>query len=100
MSGEVNMIPTLKNLEGGAIPSKFWGGQSRDIFRGGPVKKITLYIQDTNDNRIIWSTMRPQNEFDDKCLKLNICLLEGFYIRQQKNPNYKLSTAYTILGEI
>ena len=29
---------------GGASSSKFRGGQSRDIFRGGPVKKITLYI--------------------------------------------------------
>ena len=35
------------------------------------------YIQDTKDKRIIWSSMRPQNEFDDMCLKLNICLLEG-----------------------
>ena len=34
MSGELNMIQTLR---------KFRGGQSRDIFRGGPVKKITLY---------------------------------------------------------
>ena len=42
MSGEVNMIQTLRNL-GGARPSKFGGGQSKDIFRGGPVKKITLY---------------------------------------------------------
>ena len=23
------------------------------------------YIQDTKDNRIIWSSMRPKNEFDD-----------------------------------
>ena len=39
MSGEVNMIPTLREIRGGASPSKFGGGQSRDIFRGGPVKK-------------------------------------------------------------
>ena len=32
------MIQHLGNL-GGARPSKFGGGQSRDIFRGGPVKK-------------------------------------------------------------
>ena len=44
MSGEVNVIPTLREIRGGASPSKFGGGQSRDIFRGGPVKKITLYI--------------------------------------------------------
>ena len=37
------MIPTLREIRGGASPSKFGGGQSRDIFRGGPVKKITLY---------------------------------------------------------
>ena len=43
MSGEVNVIPTLREIRGGASPSKFGGGQSRDIFRGGPVKKITLY---------------------------------------------------------
>ena len=44
MSGEVNVIPTLREIRGGASPSKFGGGQSRDIFRGGPVKKITLYF--------------------------------------------------------
>ena len=43
MSGEVNVIPTLREIRGGASPSKFGGGQSRDIFRGGPVKKITLH---------------------------------------------------------
>ena len=43
MSGEVNVIPTLREIRGGASPSKFGGGQSRDIFRGGPVKKTTLY---------------------------------------------------------
>ena len=32
-----------KKIQGGASPSKFGGGQSRDIFRGVPVKKITLY---------------------------------------------------------
>ena len=30
--------------KGGAIQGVFWGGQSRDMFRGGPVKKITLYV--------------------------------------------------------
>ena len=43
MSGEVNVIPTLREIRGGGSPSKFGGGQSRDIFRGGPVKKTTLY---------------------------------------------------------
>ena len=43
MSDEVNMIQTLRKFRGGASPSKFGGGQSRDIFRGVPVKKITLY---------------------------------------------------------
>ena len=37
------MIQTLRKFRG-ARPSKFGGGQSRDIFRGGPVKKITLYV--------------------------------------------------------
>ena len=31
----------------GASQGVFWGGQSRDIFRGGPVKKITLYMKDS-----------------------------------------------------
>ena len=43
-SEDLSMIPTLREIRGGASPSKFGGGQSRDIFRGGPVKKITLYI--------------------------------------------------------
>ena len=33
---------------GGPVRAFFGGGQSRDIFRGGPVKKITLYIQSYN----------------------------------------------------
>ena len=43
------MIPTLREIRGrGASPSKFGGGQSRDIFRGVLVKKnhpvlCTLY---------------------------------------------------------
>ena len=49
MSGEVNMTPTLTNL-GGPSPCKFGGGQSRDIFRGGPVKKTTLYVEVTSLN--------------------------------------------------
>ena len=43
MSDEVNMIQTLRKFRGGASPSKFGRGQSRDIFRGVPVKKNTLY---------------------------------------------------------
>ena len=38
------MIQTLRKFRGGQT-KQIWGGQSRDIFRGGPVKKITLYIQ-------------------------------------------------------
>ena len=57
MSGEVNMIPTLRKFRGGASPSKFGGGQSRYIFRGGPVKKITLYMMasllERNEKKIV-----------------------------------------------
>ena len=47
VSGEVNMIPTLR---------KIWGGQSRDIVRGGPVKKTTLYLEDLEggQSRDLW----------------------------------------------
>ena len=31
---------------GGGSQGVFWGGQSRDMFRGGPVKKITLNKED------------------------------------------------------
>ena len=35
----------------------FWGGQSRDIFRGVPVKKITLYVNCLLDyNLLNWGT--------------------------------------------
>ena len=44
MSGEVNMIQTLRKFRGGPDQANLGGGQSRDIFRGGPVKKITLYV--------------------------------------------------------
>ena len=48
MSGEVNVIPTLREIRGGPVQANLGGGQSRDIFRGGPVKKnhpvlCTLY---------------------------------------------------------
>ena len=43
MSGEVNMIQTLRKFRAGPDQANLGGGQSRDIFRGGPVKEITLY---------------------------------------------------------
>ena len=36
VSGEVNMIPTLRKIRGGQS-KQIWGGQSRDIVRGDPV---------------------------------------------------------------
>ena len=33
-------------MGGGGSQGVFWGGQSRDMFRGGPVKKITLNKED------------------------------------------------------
>ena len=41
-----SQLPYLELFQsgGGASQGVFWGGQSRDVFRGGPVKKITLYI--------------------------------------------------------
>ena len=38
------MITTLRKIRGGASPTKYGGGQSRDIVRGGLVKKMTLYM--------------------------------------------------------
>ena len=66
MSGEVNVIPTLREIRGGASPSKFGGGQSRDIFRGGPVKKITLYkpIEWSNDKEEVCRFKK-----DKKCIQ-------------------------------
>ena len=40
-----------KKDKGGASSSKFRGGQSRDIFRGVPVKKITLYKYSDNEKK-------------------------------------------------
>ena len=39
------MILILRRFRGGPVEGFMGGGQSRDIFRGGPVKKITLYIE-------------------------------------------------------
>ena len=41
----LSQLPYLELFQsvGGASQGVFGGGQSRDIFRGGPVKKITLY---------------------------------------------------------
>ena len=38
------VILILRRFRGGPVEGFLGGGQSGDIFRGGPVKKITLYI--------------------------------------------------------
>ena len=47
MSGEVNVIPTLREIRGGASPSKFGGGQYRDIVRGGQLKKHPVVVENS-----------------------------------------------------
>ena len=43
MSGEVNMIATLRKFRGGASPSNFGGGGGGAESRGeGPIEKTTL----------------------------------------------------------
>ena len=44
------ILRTFSNW-GGASQGVFWGSQSRDIFRGGPVKKITLYVMGVRRGR-------------------------------------------------
>ena len=38
------VILILRRFRGGPVEGFMGGGQSRDIFRGGPVKKTTLYV--------------------------------------------------------
>ena len=42
----LSQLPYLELFQsvGGLVRAFLGGGQSRDIFRGGPVKKITLYF--------------------------------------------------------
>ena len=49
----LSQLPYLEPFqsEGGGSQGIFWGGQSRDIFRGGPVKKITLYVMGVRRGR-------------------------------------------------
>ena len=45
----LSQLPYLELFQsggGGGSQGVFWGGQSRDMFRGGPVKKITLNKED------------------------------------------------------
>ena len=44
----LSQLPYLELFQsgGGAVRAFFGGGQSRDMFRGGPVKKITLNKED------------------------------------------------------
>ena len=45
----LSQLPYLELFQsggGGGGRGVFWGGQSRDMFRGGPVKKITLNKED------------------------------------------------------
>ena len=45
MSGEVNVIPTLREIRGGGSPSKFGGGASLETFSGeGQLKKPPCMI--------------------------------------------------------
>ena len=48
MSGDVNGITSLRKFRGGAVEAFFFGGggQSRDIFRGGPLKKTPCILTD------------------------------------------------------
>ena len=39
------VILILRRFRGGPVEGFLGGGQSLDIFRGGPVKKITLYVR-------------------------------------------------------
>ena len=50
------MIPTLRKFKGGPVQAYLGGGQSRDIFRGGPVKKNTLYLETYNTSFSLEST--------------------------------------------
>ena len=51
MSGEVNMIPTLKDIK---------GGQSKDIVRGGPVKMNYPVIYTPKSKMSLWSLNRDR----------------------------------------
>ena len=49
LESPLSQLPHLELFQsrgGGASQGVFWGGQSRDMFRGGPVKKITLNKED------------------------------------------------------
>ena len=49
------MILTLRKIKGDQS-KQILGGQSRDIVRGGPVKKTTLYLEDLEggQSRDLW----------------------------------------------
>ena len=46
VSGEVNMIPTLRKIRGGGSPSYFffwWGGSLETLLGGAQLKKHPVY---------------------------------------------------------
>ena len=67
----LSQLPYLELFQrgggGGGSQGVFWGGQSRDMFRGGPVKKISLNKEDTLVSRTqpsgplcLWQCLIPR----------------------------------------
>ena len=56
---------------GGASRGIFGGGQSRDILRGGPVKKITLYKKQITNFKLTYPRSHIWDELT--CVRKNVC---------------------------
>ena len=69
---DLNVILILTRFRGGAVEAFFGGGQSRDVFRGGPVKKTPC---------IIWAIRKAFQCILQgvRFLRMsNICILYGY----------------------
>ena len=65
----LSQLPYLELFQGGgAGQGVFWGGQSRDIFRGGSVKKITLYHYSVWQTAFYMKHDLVPNSYFDHCL--------------------------------
>ena len=67
-----------KKIQGGPVQANLGGGQSRDIFRGGPVKKTTLYLLNSSSSNHVDFTPSASGLVSDPAhLRSQLLVVDG-----------------------
>ena len=83
-----------RRFRGGPVEGFMGGGQSRDIFRGGPVKKITLFVGSTISDHATSSVLKSwecssfvyQHKTETMPLCRNFYIIHTSYFRLKLIP--------------